>query len=265
MSTIDFSTKLVTRLSMEKGEFRFLAKRELVIALFWGMVKFNENIINLRDRVTLLQHEIASNVYYSNVPSVLKRVNKNGFYFHAKNDLPEIRKSFFDLIKTVDCTFQAVVGRKIIKLYERKHNGKSSEFYADMLSHLIKDKFNKDPKLLLNIASRENSTSYQNLQSSLKKTISRFARKNPEKEIRTKVYFNVQPFIEEPLLSIADYFCWSIQRIFERGESRFYNYLQDKISLVVDLYDADNYEKGRNYYTPKNPLSSKNKIGPQSP
>jgi len=34
-----------------------------------------------------------------------------------------------------------VVGRKIPALFARKHNGKDFEFYADLLSHLLKNKF----------------------------------------------------------------------------------------------------------------------------
>jgi hypothetical protein len=66
----------------------------------------------------------------------------------------------------------------------------------------------------------------------------------------------------EPILNIADYLCWSIQRVFEKGETRYYDYLQSRIRLVVDLYDTENYLGYKNYYDKKNPLSSINKISP---
>ena len=53
-----------------------------------------------------------------------------------------------------------------------------------------------------------------------------------------------------------------MQRVFEQGETRFYDYLIDKIRLVVDLYDRAKYDGNRNYYTKKNPLTSANKLGP---
>jgi hypothetical protein len=118
---------------------------------------------------------------------------------------------------------------------------------------------------VLNIASRESSTSYQNLQLSLDKSVLRFFKANPTiTELVPNIEFNVQPFSKEPILSIADCFCWSIQRVFEKGEIRFYNYLIDQIPLVVDLYDRDNFDRDKNIYTPKNPLTSINKISPQS-
>jgi len=96
----------------------------------------------------------------------------------------------------------------------------------------------------------------------LDKATRRFATKNPGKQIETKVVFNIQSPIEEPLLNVADYFCWAIQRVFERGEIRFYEFLIDKISLVIDLYDREKWEGSRNYYTKNNPLTAQNKISP---
>ena len=49
----------------------------------------------------------------------------------------------------------------------------------------------------------------------------------------------------------------------KRGEMRYYNFIKEKISLVIDLYDTKNYEGYKNYYSPKNPLTAENKISPQ--
>ncbi len=64
---------------------------------------------------------------------------------------------------------------------------------------------------------------------------------------------------------MADYLGWAAQRVFEKGETRFYDYLRENIRLVVDLYDSRNYTGHRNYYDHKrNPLTAANKIGPLS-
>jgi hypothetical protein len=52
--------------------------------------------------------------------------------------------------------------------------------------------------------------------------------------------------------------------VFERGETRYYNYISDKISLVVDLYDLEHYTNSGNYYTEKHPLTPINKLSPPS-
>lgn len=53
-----------------------------------------------------------------------------------------------------------------------------------------------------------------------------------------------------------------MQRVFEMGDVRHYNYLAPKIRLVVDLYDRERFDGSRNYYDKKNPLTAANKIGP---
>ena len=49
----------------------------------------------------------------------------------------------------------------------------------------------------------------------------------------------------------------SAERAYERGEFRFYNFLQDKICLIHDIFDFGKHPK--NYYSPKNPLEAKKK------
>ena len=107
----------------------------------------------------------------------------------------------FDLIKTIDCSFEAVVGRKIPTLYESKHNGKEAEFYADLLSHLLKNKLNAYSKLVLNISHRSRCTTHTNLQKGLSKAITRAQSKAPDKANDCSVVFNVQQPTAEPLLN----------------------------------------------------------------
>jgi hypothetical protein len=228
-----------------------------------GMVKIYEPLDVVRDKITLLQNNIANDPFY-NVPSVLRKKERSGYYLHATDDLPEIRKLFFDLINTIDCSLEAVVGRKSIELFETKHKGKEEYFYADLLSHLLKNKLQKHEKLVLNIAERGKSTKHNNLNLALLKAKQRFNNtSDSEKAIKTNVLFEVSKPTIEPLLNLADYLCWAVQRVFEKGETRYYNLIQSKISLVVDLYDTEKYKSWGNYYDKKNPLTAENKISPQ--
>lgn len=226
------------------------------------MVKFKQPLSEIRQQIINLQHEVEEDVYYKGVPSITRKSLKGGYFFHAKDDLPEVRKTFYEFIKTLECSFEAVVARKIPDIFIKKHNSKEAEFYADLLSHLLKNKLRIGDKLVLNIAKRGNSTRHNTLTLALNKAISRFRKKYPDKKIKTQIVFNIQNPIEEPLLNVADYFCWAIQRVFERGELRFYEFLIDKISLVIDLYDSKKWEESKNYYDIKNPLTTQNKISP---
>jgi len=115
----------------------------------------------------------------------------------------------------------------------------------------------------MHISERGKSTKNHNLELAFLKAKQRFSKSNATSNIKTKVVFNVNYPTKDPLLNLADYFCWTIQRVFEKGETRYYNYLKDQIKLVIDLYDLKKYEKWGNYYDNKNnPLTSKNKISP---
>lgn len=244
-----------------KGKLPVLGKEGVSLSFTLGMTRFREPLPELRERIIKLQKEIEVNPLFKSMESVKKRTQKGGFYFHAKDDSNDLKKVFFDFILSLDCTFQAVVARKSVDRFKRTHNDNEMEFYADLLSHLVKDKFNY-PKLILNVAERQNSTSNKNLERAIQIASERHKKKNPEKEIALNIGYSVHKFQDEPLLCVADYLCWVVQRVFERGEVRFYEYLMPKISLVLDLYDTASYANWKNYYNPKNPLTSKNKIGP---
>jgi hypothetical protein len=248
-----------------KGKIPILGNPGVSNTFILGMVHYEEQLPDIRTKINNLSKEIQISPYYIKVPSVLKRVNKGSFYFHAKDDLPELRKEFFDFILTLKCSFQVVVGRKNIARFERKHNGKQAEFYADLLSHLLKDNLNKYNGLVINTAERANSTAIINLEKVLEKAKNRFIKIFPNEKIHSKITFSVHKYKKEPLLSIADYFCWAVQRVFEKGETRFYEYLINRISFVEDLYETVIHEINNNYYTEANPLTENNKVSPHSP
>ena len=74
-----------------------------------------------------------------------------------------------------------------------------------------------------------------------------------------KIRTFIQQASEITLLQAADYILWTIQRAYQNGDFRYYNYIKEKIDLVHDIFDFVKYPK--NYYTPKNPLEAK-KIDP---
>jgi len=58
---------------------------------------------------------------------------------------------------------------------------------------------------------------------------------------------------------VHDYMNWAVYRAFTRGEMRYYRVVEEKVSLLVDLYDTAQYP--HNWYTRKNPFDIK-KITP---
>ena len=232
--------------------------------MLW-MAKFKTNLQTIRERIIELEKSIENDPYFASVPSIQKKIQSWGFYFHATDDVPEVRKIFFDfLYKEINFSFETIVGRKNPSLFVKKHNKKENEFYADILSHLLKNKFTGNTRLVLNIAERGSSTRSHNLNLALTKAKERFFKKHNNHAPECDIQFNIQNPRTEPILAVPDYLLWSIQRVFERWETRYYDYLIEKIPLVVDLYDNEHYENWGNYYSPTNPLTQKNKVGPLS-
>lgn len=93
----------------------------------------------------------------------------------------------------------------------------------------------------------------------MNKAKQRFYKKNPNDKICATVNFSVWKYESDPLLSVVDYLLWTVERIFEKGEVRSYNYINPKIVKIIDLYDPC----GVQTYTPENPLTDKNKISLQ--
>jgi hypothetical protein len=61
----------------------------------------------------------------------------------------------------------------------------------------------------------------------------------------------VQQPSHTPMLQVIDYILWSVNRAFEKEDSRYYRFMLDKISLVHDIFDFERYPNI--YYTPKHP------------
>jgi hypothetical protein len=75
---------------------------------------------------------------------------------------------------------------------------------------------------------------------------------------------HVQTHYTEPPLNVADYLCWSVQRVFERGETRCYDFLGDRINLLVDLY-SEHSDESRREYGGTHRVTRANKMSPPAP
>jgi hypothetical protein len=82
-----------------------------------------------------------------------------------------------------------VVGRKIPALFAKKHTGNGSEFYADLLSHLLKNKLKLGQRQVINIAERGKSTRNHVLELAVQKATERFAKRQDAAQISSQVVF----------------------------------------------------------------------------
>lgn len=228
-----------------------------------GMVKIKQPIDEIDQIIRSFCKEIENDPFFNSFPSVKKRIVSGGFYLHASKDPTELRYKFIELLASGKIKFSAqiVVGRKDTERFVKKHNRQEQEFYADLLSHLLKDKASYE-KLVLTVAERGSATRTENLECALLKAHERHKARGGQ-EYSAQIEFNVQSYSTEPTLALADYALWVVQRVFEQGETRYYDRIKDNIKHVFDVYDLGNAgsKNGwKNYYSPKNPLTKANFI-----
>jgi hypothetical protein len=71
-------------------------------------------------------------------------------------------------------------------------------------------------------------------------------------QVKSMIRVEPQTAVGEPCLQVIDYMNWAVYRAFVKGEMRYYHSVEDKVSLLVDLYDVSRYP--RNWYTRENPF-----------
>lgn len=224
-----------------------------------GMAHVKQDLGSARELIDKFCKDIEEDPFFNTIPSVKKRIDQGGFYLHAKDDPAELRYKFIMyLLESIPFSVQMVVGRKKLTRFVNKHHSQEREFYADLLSHLLKDKGNYE-KLVINIAERGSSTANNNLEDALLQAHDRHSKRRSS-AYKADIKFNVQRYSSDPLLAITDYALWTVQRVFEKGETRFYDVIKDKLPMIIDLYDVDRYDGYKNYYGPRNELTSTNKV-----
>src|SRR5664280_461539 len=245
-----------------KGRQLTVGKGGVSLTFGMGVVRIDRPLEEVREEIRALQDQVERDPLLNSIPSVKNRMETGDFYFHACKDTPDVRTVLLHYLRDLPCVAEVVMARKIPALFEKQHHAREEEFYADLMGHLIKRRLKRPGTLVFNVAARGSSTREKVLGEALRLATQRAAKRWGGESLQTRVVFNVQNPRTEPLLTVSDYLCWAVQRVFELGDVRHYNYLAEKIRVVVDLYDRDKYEGSRNYYDKRNPLTAQNRIGP---
>lgn len=198
--------------------------------LIIGMIETG-NRKALRKAVVDFVDMIKADVMYNSIPSVS---DEKGWYVHARGDHPEVRAKFFERLRTLE-GFKAhiVVAKKDLTIFNRKHNNNPTEFYFDVLRHLLNGKLhNQGCEHCLYLSQRGNNTLKR-----FEEAVTKALEIGTERERISGSYsLELVPSREMPELSIIDYMIWALQRKLLKGESRYYEALKDKYGDVIMLY-----------------------------
>jgi hypothetical protein len=219
-----------------------------------------EDAPGLARELAALRAALLSDPYFRAVPSMQPERRKTAIAFHAKDDLPEVRREVFQVLMRHDLKFNAVVRDKarVLAMVEERnrfsetYRYQPNELYDSLVSRLFKNRLHLSPEVEVCFASRGRSDRSAALQLALKTARARFeAKTGLSVETSIKVREALPP--SEPALQAVDYLLWALQRHYERGESRFVELIWPKVGLVHAVDETAEAAYGV-YYTKRKPL-----------
>lgn len=209
-----------------------------------------------------LRAALITDPYFKDVPSMQPKFKKTAVVFHAKDDLPEVRKQVFGLLLRHEVRFFAVIrDKRYVAEYVKSRNMidmgykyNENDLYDYLIRRLFKDRLHKESSHTIVFAKRGNSDRTEALRKALESAKLHFQRQwGKTSESQTTVACD-RPERHAGLQAV-DYFMWALQRAYERKEGRFIELLWPKVSLVQDIDDTRKAPYGA-YYTRKKPLTT---------
>lgn len=239
---------------------RCLVGTEGVSAYFMIGTICIQNPESVCQQLESLRNTLLSDPYFAGVPSMQKNSGKTALFFHAKNDLPEVRRDVFKALCGMDIKAQVIIRRKMALAQEAKRLYSSfgikltdNQVYDDLIKRLFRNLLHKASDNIIVFARRGKSDRLEALQTAIEKARRNFQNKYGI-SVNNKV--QIQPAYPNEFagLQVIDYFLWALQRLYEKGEDRFFNLLARQFRLIIDLDDKRNNAYGE-YYSERNPLS----------
>lgn len=217
----------------------------------------------LQTSMDTLRTQLLDDPYFRNVPSMQAAGGKTALAFHAKDDLPEVRREVFNLLRGVNgLRFFAVVTDKLSVLdFVRQQNSRKpsyrynpNELYDYLTRRLFKDRLHQDGSYEIMFSKRGKSDRTAALKIALEAARLRFA-----EQWHVTSHAPIHVIAGTPQthagLQAVDYFTWALQRLYESGEDRYVDYLWSSFHLVQDIDDQRKAGYGA-YYTQKKPLNA---------
>jgi hypothetical protein len=220
------------------------------------------NPLYLSSQLTELRNTLVADPYFKNIPSMQPERGKTALFFHAKDDVPEVRREVFRLLMQHDIGFSAVVrDKRSLLQYVRQRNLNEmnyrynpNELYDYLTRSLFKERLHKEQAYKICFAKRGKSDRTNALKNALLDARQAFKVKH-NMEIKASIQIESSKPQFDAGLQAVDYCLWALYRVLERGEERYINYIQPIVSVIRDL----NAEVGTRYgiyYTKRKPISA---------
>ncbi len=216
----------------------------------------------LTEKLDSLRSELIADPYFENVPSMQPAARKTALAFHAKDDLPEVRREVFSLLAKENLRFFAAVkSKKATHAYVKSRNRidpeyryRPNELYDYLVRCLFRDRLHQHASYRIVFSARGAADRTKALGHAIDQARLRFSEKwgietSPTIGIRS----DAPP--AHGGLQAVDYYLWALQRLYERNEDRFMKMMWPQCGLVRDIDDIRTAGYGV-YYTRKKPLTA---------
>lgn len=224
----------------------------------WRMDELTSQLADLRTR-------LLADPYFKGVPSLQPKARKTALFFHAKDDVPEVRREVFQVLQEQAFSFYAVVRTmSAVALLVKNHNERDptyryrpTELYDSAVRRLFDKKLHTRPAFEVIFASRGKART-QALREQLLKAQAR-SRKAAGTYPEAIIQVRAMPAHQSAGLQVADYCLWALQRLFTKGEDRFLSLIWPKVALIVDADDISEKAYGTYHTRKRPPLSAESK------
>lgn len=200
----------------------------------------------LRQAILELQQHVITDDYLRRIPSIRKTATA----FHAKDDTPEVRYLFYKLIKQLDFKTHFIVARKVEKIFRNSFGASENKFYDHLAAKLFRNVLHRHSHNHIYFAERGSRTRQKPLETAIRQAKDWFDEKTQSDDLSSIYDVQAQSPKGEPCLSVIDYMNWAVYRAYTKREMRYFDFVRDKVSLLVDLYDSKPYRD--NHYGRKN-------------
>jgi hypothetical protein len=216
----------------------------------------------LTEDFAALRAQLLTDPYFRGVPSMQPDAQKTALFFHAKDDLPEVRREVFKVLERHDFSFYAVVRtmsavvRRVKERNERDptYRYRPTELYDSAVRRLFDRKLHTRPAFDVVFASRGKARTQAlrehllNAQAASRKAAGTYP--------NATIYVRAMPSHQHAGLQVADYCLWALQRLFNQGEDRFLSLIWPKVGLIVDADDTSEKPYGTYHTRKRTPLDA---------
>lgn len=203
-----------------------------------------EDFAALDAALAALRAQLLADPLLNTVPSMQPAAGKTALFFHAKDDVPEVRHAVFTLLRQHDLRFSAVVKDKqpLLEEFQQRHaqdptvryKADGHELYDQLIARLFERFGAFGAAREVTFAVRGNKERTATLKGMLDEIDSGFTSAfGFAPHGQTAVHSSFPN--KSAGLQACDYLLWALQRFYERGEERHLSALWPKFTRVLDL------------------------------